>query len=54
MQVIALRGFLDRETGAERHRGEAFECTPERFKALNSTKWGALVRKAPKKDKERK
>lgn len=44
MRVEALTRFLDLEAGAYREAGDRFEVTPERYRALNGTKYGRLVR----------
>lgn len=50
MIAEATKKFRDRESGTLRKEGDRFEVTPERFKALNSTRYGELVRevKAPR------
>jgi len=44
VQAEALTRFLDLEARTYREAGERFEVTPERFKSLNGTKYGRLVR----------
>lgn len=45
-------GFRDLEAKAMRKAGDRFEVTPERFKALNATKYGILVREVPEEPKQ--
>lgn len=44
MMAQAVKEFRDRESGTLRKEGDRFEVTPERFKALNSSRYGELVR----------
>lgn len=45
MLAECVNTFLDLETGELREVGERFETTQERFSAINSTKYGKLVKK---------
>ena len=36
MKVTVYRPFYDLEEGVDRHAGEVFECTEERFNVLRS------------------
>ena len=49
MTAECIVSFKDIETGRLREAGERFEVTPERFKALNSTKYGTLVKEVESK-----
>lgn len=55
MRAKATKDFKDLEANAFRKAGETFEVTEERFKAINSTRYGTLaveeVKEAPKKPK---
>lgn len=44
MTAECIVSFKDIEAGVLRETGERFEVTPERFKAINSTKYGILVK----------
>lgn len=44
MIVQAIKEFRDLESGTLRKGGDRFEVTPERFAALNSSRYGELVR----------
>ena len=54
MRAKCVRDFRDLDTGAMRRAGDVFDVTPYRFKALNATKYGQLVREVktrkPKED----
>lgn len=53
MKAKCLKDFRDLDAGMLRKAGDTFEVTPERFKTLNSTKYGQLVREVkPRKQKE--
>lgn len=43
MKARVIREFFDVEADRVRKEGEAFEVTPERFNAINSTRWGLLI-----------
>lgn len=43
--------FKDIEAGRLREAGERFEVSPERFKAINSTKYGVLVKEVVQEEK---
>lgn len=49
MVAECVRAFLDTKTGNTRKVGERFEVTAERFSAINSTKYGQLVREVEEK-----
>ena len=44
MTAECVTDFMDLEKHVMRRAGERFEVTPERFKAINGTKYGELVR----------
>lgn len=44
MKAKCIKGFRDLKAGVLRSEGETFEVTAERFKALNGSKYGQLVR----------
>ncbi|MGN8648320.1 hypothetical protein ACTNEO_19950 [Gracilibacillus sp. HCP3S3_G5_1] len=46
MKVQAIRYFFDKKEKVHREENEIFEITEERFKQINSTKFGELVVKA--------
>lgn len=52
MLVECTDAFLDLETGNMREVGERFEVTAERLSAINSTKYGQLVKKVDEKPAE--
>lgn len=54
MKARAVRLFSDIEAGCDRKPGDVFECSEERFAALNSTRYGVLVEKAAAPKKARK
>jgi hypothetical protein len=43
MLVECIVGFRDLDAGILRDAGDRFEVSPERFAALNGTKYGKLV-----------
>lgn len=43
MRVKTLRTFMDLKENKERKAGDTFKVSQERFKELNSTKYGTLV-----------
>lgn len=43
MRVKCIRTFKDFDAGRVRDSGEEFEVSPDRFKAINGTKYGVLV-----------
>ena len=43
MKANTIRPFLDLEENVDRHVGDVFDVTKERFKAINSTSFGTLV-----------
>ena len=45
MVVKAIKVFLDKKEGVIRNLGDTFTVSDERYKALSSTKLGALVEK---------
>lgn len=53
MTAECIVTFKDLEAGKLREVGERFEVTPERFKAINSTKYGTLAKEVetPKSEK---
>ena len=54
MKAKCLKDFRDLDAGVLRKEGSVFDVTPQRFKLLNSTKYGQLVREVkarkPKED----
>lgn len=46
MLAECVRTFRDIEAGTVRREGDRFEVTPERLKAINSTKYGQLAKEA--------
>jgi len=44
MTAECIVTFKDIDAGKIREAGERFEVTPERFHAINSTKYGTLVK----------
>lgn len=44
MQVKAIKPFIDKEEGVTRKPGDTFTLSKERYKEINSTKFGALVK----------
>lgn len=44
MRAEALTDFADLREGVMRSKGERFEVSAERFRQLNATKYGQLVR----------
>lgn len=44
MTVEALTDFRDLREGVMRREGDRFEVTRERFREINSTKYGKLVK----------
>ena len=45
MLIEAVKGFQDYENdNVWREPGERWEVTPERFTAINSTRWGILAK----------
>lgn len=51
MKVKALRNFKDLKENKERTAGDTFIVSQERFKEINSTKYGNLVETDEEKDK---
>ena len=43
MRVKCIRTFRDFDAGLVRSEGEEFEVTPDRFEAINGTRYGTLV-----------
>lgn len=43
MKARVVSEFLDVEAKCDRSVGDEFECSKERFDAINSTKFGTLV-----------
>lgn len=54
MKARVLKPFRDLQEGVKRAKGEVFDLSQERFKEINSTRFGKLVEKVkePKKDKK--
>lgn len=46
MRVKTLRTFMDLKDNKERKEGDIFTVSQERFKEINSTKYGILVEDA--------
>lgn len=44
MLVECIRDFKDKAAGAMRHQGEQFDVDEGRYKALNATRYGQLVK----------
>ena len=44
MTVEALTDFRDLRSGVMRHSGERFEVTAKRYREINATGYGKLVR----------
>lgn len=52
MLIEAVQGFQDYEHNKRwREPGERWEVTPERFTAINSTRWGILAKAVPEEPK---
>jgi hypothetical protein len=49
MEVRATKLFRDLKEGVIRKKGDTFSISNERYKELNSTKFGILVEKTKKK-----
>lgn len=43
MKVKTVKPFLDKKAGVTRNLGDAFAISEERYKEINSTKFGILV-----------
>lgn len=43
MRVKCIRTFRDFDAGCVRNSGEEFEASPDRFEAINGTRYGVLV-----------
>lgn len=43
MTVKAIKSFFDKQDGVTRNLGDTFAVSSERYKELNSTKFGVLV-----------
>lgn len=43
MEARCVTPFFDKQEGKDREPGEVFECTDERFKAINATEFGVLA-----------
>lgn len=54
MTAECIVSFKDIEAGRLREAGERFEVTPERFKAINSTRYGILVKEVDEPTEETK
>lgn len=53
MKVKAIRDFQDLEEQVDRKVGDTWECSQERFEAINSTVYGTLAEKvAPRRTKK--
>ena len=56
MKVASIFPFFDADKKCKRRIGDSWECSKERFEAINSTVFGTLVKecekKPAKKDKE--
>lgn len=52
MLVKTLRKFKDLKEGKLRAKGQEFEVTEDRFKEINSTKYGELVEEIKEEDTE--
>lgn len=46
MKVKVVSPFRDLQENLDRKRGDEFECTEERFNAINATEYGILVEPA--------
>ena len=49
MKVVCAESFFDLEEKVMREKGDTFDCTAQRLKAINGTKYGTLAEKAPAK-----
>jgi hypothetical protein len=47
MLVECIVGFRDLDAGILRDAGDRFEVSPERFAAINGTRYGQLVKEVP-------
>ena len=54
MQVKAIKPFIDKEEGVTRKPGDTFTLSKERYKEINSTKFGALVKAVAEETAKRK
>lgn len=43
MKARCTTPFYDKQEGKDREPGEVFECTDERFEAINATEFGVLA-----------
>ena len=43
MRVRCVKAFRDFDAGRLRNSGEEFDVSPDRFEAINSTRYGVLV-----------
>lgn len=43
MKVKTVVDFIDKEAKVNRAVGEVFECSKERFAAINGTQYGVLI-----------
>ena len=43
MEVLVVKPFKDRKEGVTRNQGDTFTLSKERYKEINSTKFGVLV-----------
>jgi len=48
MRAVCTKAFRDLEAGVMREEGDVFEVSPERFKRLKASRYGQLVKEAPK------
>lgn len=49
MKAVCVESFYDLAAKVMREKGETFDCTAARLKAINGTKYGTLAEKAPAK-----
>lgn len=52
MKVQAIKKFKDKYTGSVISTGQVLDITEERFKEINSTKYGDLVKRVEEDKKE--
>jgi len=48
MRAVCTKAFRDLEAGVMREEGDTFEVSPERFERLKASRYGQLVKEAPK------
>lgn len=53
MTVITVKAFRDKKEGVSRKPGDTFSVSEERFKEINSTRFGILVAEETNKSKKK-